>query len=130
MYCTYVAYIRPGLKKMLMNRIRFLLVLWSAVGVLACESASERTALSSDATQTVGQNAGMTVFRQNCVLCHGANGQLGLNGAKDLSKSEYSLEERIQIIAHGKNLMAPYRTILSAEEIAAVAAYTLTLKKG
>jgi len=71
----------------------------------------------------------MTVFRQNCVICHGANGQLGLNGAKDLSKSERTLEERVQIITYGKNLMAPFRTILSPEEIAAVAAYTLTLKK-
>lgn len=72
---------------------------------------------------------GMAVFRQNCVTCHGADGSLGLNGAKDLSKSVLPLEERINIITHGKNLMTPFGTVLRAEEIQAAAEYTLTLKK-
>jgi mono/diheme cytochrome c family protein len=72
---------------------------------------------------------GMAIFRQKCVTCHGADGQLGLNGAKDLSQSILPLEERINLITHGKKLMTPFGTILSPEEIKAVADYTLTLKK-
>ncbi|MBL7808332.1 MAG: cytochrome c [Saprospiraceae bacterium] len=75
------------------------------------------------------QPDGMAVFRQRCVVCHGADGTLGLNGAKDLTQSATPLEERIQIITNGKKLMTPFGTILSPEEIKAVAEYTLTLKK-
>lgn len=72
---------------------------------------------------------GMAVFRQNCVTCHGADGALGLNGAKNLSESMLSLEERINIITHGKKLMTPFGTLLSPQEIKAVAEYTQTFKK-
>ena len=72
---------------------------------------------------------GMAVFRQRCVTCHGADGTLGLNGAKDLSKSTLTAPERINIITNGKNLMTPFGAILSPEEIQAAAAYTTTLKK-
>ncbi len=116
-----------------MHRISLFLPLFLALGLVACESTPDKSASPSEAKQTAGQNTltadGMTVFRQNCVICHGADGKLGLNGAKDLSKSERPLDERIQIITNGKNLMAPFRTILSPKEIQAVAEYTLTLKK-
>lgn len=116
-----------------MNNIQFFLILLWILGSGACESTSEEIANRTKAAQKAGQNTtvpdGMAVFRQNCVICHGSDGQLGLNGAKDLTQSERPLEERIQIITQGKNLMTPFRTILSPEEIAAVAAYTLTFKK-
>jgi len=69
---------------------------------------------------------GMAVFRQNCVTCHGADGALGLNGAKNLSESILTLEERINIITNGKKLMTPFGTLLSPQEIKAVAEYTQT----
>ena len=70
----------------------------------------------------------MAVFRKNCITCHGADGKLGLNGAKDLSASAISVEERMEIITNGKKLMTPFKALLSAEEIKAVATYTMTLK--
>jgi mono/diheme cytochrome c family protein len=72
---------------------------------------------------------GMAVFRQKCVTCHGADGALGLNGAKNLGLSTLTLEERINIITNGKKLMTPFGTLLSPEEIKAVAEYTQTFKK-
>lgn len=69
----------------------------------------------------------MAIFRRNCVVCHGADGKLGLNGAKDLSLSPRPLAERIEIITHGKNLMTPFGAILSKTEIEAVATYSLSL---
>lgn len=68
-----------------------------------------------------------SVYTQYCVLCHGADGRRGLNGAGDLTASTLPLEQRIQQITHGKGLMTPYAGILTPEEIEAVARYTLTL---
>jgi cytochrome c6 len=71
---------------------------------------------------------GMAVFRKYCVTCHGVDGKLGLNGARDLSQSVLSLEDRVTVITQGRKVMTPFGEVLSPEEIKAVAAYTLTLK--
>lgn len=76
---------------------------------------------------------GKEVYKTYCYSCHGENGDLGLNNAKNLTSSILSVEERILIIANGQKsksgVMAAYKEILSKEEIEAVAKYTLTLKK-
>lgn len=72
---------------------------------------------------------GAVIFKKSCVLCHGADGKLGLNGAKDLTASLLTLEERMNLIRKGKNTMTPFEGILSPEQIEAVARYTLTMKK-
>lgn len=72
---------------------------------------------------------GAEIFRKNCVLCHGAEGNLGLNGAKDLSKSTLPVPDRIAIITNGKSAMTPFGKLLTPQEIEAVAHYTLTLNK-
>lgn len=72
---------------------------------------------------------GAAIFKKFCVACHGADGKLGLNGAKDLSQTTLSREECIQQITNGKGLMTPFREILNPREIEAVADYALTLKK-
>ena len=98
--------------------------------LLACEAAPGHATRQTAAAQT-GATApdGMAVFRQYCVTCHGADGKLALNGAKDLSKSALTLQERITQITKGKNMMTPFAEVLSPEEIKAVAEYTLSLKK-
>ena len=72
---------------------------------------------------------GEAIYKKYCILCHGADGKLGLNGSKDISASTLSLEERKVLITNGKNTMTPFGGILSEEEIHAVASYTMTLKK-
>ncbi len=72
---------------------------------------------------------GSTIFRKNCVTCHGADGGLGMNGAANLSMSKLPIEERINVITNGRKLMQPWKSILSEEEIKAVAEYTLSLKQ-
>ena len=98
----------------------------------ACGSSDNDTAQRSPAAQGESSKLvpdGMAVFRQNCVTCHGVDGALGLNGAKDLGQSILTLEERVNIITNGKKLMTPFGSILSQEEILAVAEYTQTFKK-
>jgi len=72
--------------------------------------------------------AGEKTFRTYCITCHGIDGKLGLNGAKDLAVSEVTLEDRITQVTKGKGLMTPFEGILSEEQISQVAKYTMTLK--
>lgn len=72
---------------------------------------------------------GEAIFKKYCVLCHGLDGRLGLNGSKDLSVSLLTEAERVIQVTKGKNTMTPYEGILSPQEIKAVAAYTMTLTK-
>jgi mono/diheme cytochrome c family protein len=68
------------------------------------------------------------LWRQNCVLCHGINGKLQVNGAKDLSLSKLTKDERVVVITKGRNTMASYEHLLSKEQIKALAEYTMSFK--
>jgi len=107
----------------------FILLLITACGD-AAQKIKERsdTASSKYSPETSTKPDGMAVFRKHCVVCHGADGKLGLNGAKDLTVSPRPKAARIEIITNGKNLMTPFGKILQPEEIEAVADYTLSLK--
>jgi cytochrome c6 len=102
--------------------------------LISCGDASEKIKEHSEAASSKSNTVpsakpdGMAIFRKHCVVCHGIDGKLGLNGAKDLSASPRPQSERIEIITNGKNLMTPFGKILQPEEIEAVAAYTLSLK--
>ena len=54
---------------------------------------------------------------------------MGASGAFDLTTSELSVEERINVITNGRNVMTAFKSILDEDKIKAVAEYTLTLKK-
>jgi len=70
----------------------------------------------------------VALWKQNCALCHGMDGKLGINGAKDLRLSELSLGPRKSIIKNGKGKMIPFGNKLSEKEIEALAKYTFTFK--
>lgn len=72
---------------------------------------------------------GASTFKKYCTACHGADGKMGLNGAADLTKTTLTQVEAAQVITNGRKLMAPYKSVLSAEEINEVAVYVLTLKE-
>jgi cytochrome c6 len=92
------------------------------------DTQNEKKEVSDAQKNKISLPDGLTVFRQNCVNCHGNNGKLGLNGAKDLTICQLSAPERILVITNGRNLMTPWKGILSEAEISAVAEYTCTLK--
>lgn len=74
--------------------------------------------------------SGVTVFRDNCMNCHGADGNLGMNGAKRLPESTLTLEERIQVVTEGRNNVMPaFKTLLSEQKIKAAVEYTMQLSK-
>ena len=78
---------------------------------------------------SVGNKKGKLVYKQYCVICHGADGKLAVSGASDLSISALTLDERVSQIKNGKGLMTPYKDILSQSQIQSVAEYLEELKK-
>lgn len=65
---------------------------------------------------------GASVYKANCVVCHGPEGKLSVSGSKALAKSTLNLEQRIGIITNGSRTMLPHR-FLGDEKIKAVAQY-------
>lgn len=87
---------------------------------------AESSRVPSNDTSSLADGA--SIYKKYCVLCHGADGKLGLNGAKNLQASELPLAERINIITNGKGIMTPFGEILTPDEIKSVAQYTLKLQ--
>jgi len=88
--------------------------------VLACSGNKKK----GNSTSSVD---GAKIYKINCTICHGMDGKLGINGSKDITISPLTKDERIQLIKNGKNTMTPFKALLSAEEIEAVAEYTFEL---
>lgn len=105
------------------------LVLILGLGLQSCDNPKTPTNVQNGNPNESTPVSGATVFKKQCQICHGADGKLGLNGAKDLTQSTLSLEDRIAVIHSGRGTMTAFKEILSAEEIRAVATYTQTLGK-
>ena len=103
-----------------------LVLILSVFGFIwACSSASGEVAQT---TMGDPEPDGYKIYKTYCVTCHGLYGDMGGSGAYNLTVSELSLEERVEVITNGRNAMAAFKTLLSPEKIQAVAAYTLELK--
>jgi len=95
---------------------------------IACSENQPKDGKQSNAKNDISLEAGKKVFKTYCILCHGADGKLGLNGAKDITVSQLTLEERIILITEGKNTMTPFEGSLTKDEIKAAANYSMRLK--
>lgn len=103
---------------------KYLVLLPVILLILACAGDPSTVAATGGDPKPDGQK----IYKKYCVTCHGADGSMGMNGAKNLQESELGLEERVSLITNGRNMMAAYKGILSKEEIRAVAKYTEELK--
>ncbi len=76
---------------------------------------------------------GAKIFSDNCKVCHGMDGKKQLAGAKDLSISTLTLDQRIQQITNGKvsgkTVMPGYTGLLTEAQIREVALYLDSIKK-
>jgi len=94
---------------------------------------ADSTAATTD--NILDQNAatvlknGESIYKAACVTCHGADGKLGVAGAKDLTMSLLSHAEKVAIIANGSGGMEPFKDQLSEQQIEAVATYVDSMKK-
>lgn len=94
---------------------------------LSCNNPNNQNNTTID--KTISAENGAIIFKKKCVACHGINGELGLNGAANLSVSTLSLQEKIEVITHGRITMLSFKGILRPHEIESVALYTEKLKK-
>ena len=69
------------------------------------------------------------IFKMHCASCHGFKGNMMVNGAKDLTKSNIDIINSVAQVYHGKGLMTPYKGLLKSEEIVAVCQYIETLRQ-
>jgi uncharacterized membrane protein SirB2 len=72
---------------------------------------------------------GKIIYDSYCKSCHGAAGDAGMSGAKNLKISTLSNDETYKQIKNGKSNMPAYGKILTEEKLKAVTDYTLTLRK-
>jgi mono/diheme cytochrome c family protein len=72
---------------------------------------------------------GKIIFEAKCALCHGTDGKLMLNGAKDLSVSKLTKAEAIEMIKAGKGLMPGFKDELNEQQLTALADYAEGLRK-
>lgn len=96
---------------------------------LACGETGNNNSATKASFDDVSAEDGKKIFKQYCILCHGADGKLGLNGAKDLTVTKLTLKERVALIKSGKNTMTPFEGILTEAEMIAAAKYTMTIGK-
>lgn len=100
-------------------------VVWACGGGSPSENANSSQPVSATPAKPDGQK----IYKQYCVTCHGLYGDMGASGAHDLTASVLEVEERVTVITKGRGAMTPFENLLDADEIAAVAEYTLELKK-
>ena len=120
-----------------MKRIYFMFLLLCTL-LTACVNTESKT-YSSESDTSESEPAltpeeeriekGRILFASTCKLCHGADGTLALNGAKDLSKSPLTKDEKIEVIKNGRKTMAAYKNVFSEDEIILLADYVESLKK-
>lgn len=109
-----------------------ILGLFTVLLLIACSGGDDKTAGSADGKPTAAAEKkidGEKIYKNYCVTCHGVYGDMGGSGAFDLTTSKLTLDERIQVITKGRNLMTPFEGLLSEEKIKAVAEYVETLRK-
>ena len=109
---------------MVLRRIGFL------IGLLilsSCTQGEISTVKEDNANLEVD---GQLLYTNQCVSCHGPNGNLGNSGSKDLTKSKLDETAIRKIIKKGKGTMPPFEYLLTTEkERKAVAQYVMSMRK-
>jgi len=88
----------------------------------------KKKGIAKEVDTTIAANDGKALYEANCTLCHGADGKLGMSGAKDLSSSVMDLGAIKEIIIHGKGAMPAAQ--VNEEQATAIAAYVNDQIKG
>ncbi len=93
---------------MAFQKLGWSLVLGSLIA--SCSSGEEG---SSDELIEV---SGAQLYQENCVICHGEQGNAGISNATDLSKSDLSLDSIKYYILQGKKSMPPFSFLFETDK--------------
>ncbi len=85
--------------------------------------AKAKEIIASVSDEDIAQLDALKLFRKNCAICHGRKGNMKINGAKDLTISKLTMEERVANIYFGQGLMTPFKGVMTEAEIVATAKY-------
>jgi len=100
-----------------------LLMITASYGI--AEMAAKNKAKISEQSVTVdGKFDGKQIYNDNCAICHGADGKLGMTGASDLSVTQLDTIALTGIILNGRGSMKKIDG-LSDDQAKAVAEYVL-----
>ncbi len=89
------------------------------VGLFSC---TERKAQENN-SNTISDSYSKQLYTLNCASCHGKDGRLGVAGAKDLSQTSLSDNEKKNIILEGQNGMPSFENRLEIEDIDSIIQY-------
>ena len=119
-----------GFKKSNKGLATLAVVLILAAYGLAEANKSKQGQVKVDTTSTTDpiEIGRITYQNAGCITCHGADGKQGVAGAKDLSKTQLSIDEQKAIIKNGKSPMPGYKQ-LTDEQLSAVVGYIGTFRK-
>jgi len=94
-------------------------------------SCSGGGAQKPEQTPTGGFDPALVIklYSAKCGICHGADGAMQNAGAKNLTTSVLARDQVISLISNGIGTMPPHKDVLSADQIAALADYSITLRK-
>lgn len=84
---------------------------------------------ATPATAAAAPSAGQAVYTAECAKCHGARGQGGLGpqlAGGRMAERYPDAADQVAVVARGRGGMPAFGNSLSAEQIAAVVAYTRT----
>ena len=102
----------------------WILVLGSLLVLVGCGGEGGDSGGSFDSGGTAGGD-GAAVYRRNCAICHGADGE-GRTGPPLVGNVPgFSESELINIVTNGIRSMLGFRSSLSEEEIDAVVQFLL-----
>ena len=105
-------------------------LIFAAYG-LAEVNKSKQGKIKVDTTSTTSPlEIGKIVYQSpnGCISCHGADGKLGVGGAKDISETKLSIDEQKAIIKNGKSPMPAYKD-LTDEQLNGLIEYVGSLRK-
>ncbi len=97
---------------------------------VSCGSNEYRSQDQGDSNANENPLSGEVLYMNNCASCHGTDGQLGLSGASDLSKSKIPVPEIKKILLNGRKGMPVMKEILGTDQnIESVSNYVIELRK-
>ena len=108
--------------------MQYLFVLITVFFLFSCSGEINEKSLNQNGETQIVSLSGEKIFKQYCVLCHGIDGKLGLNGSKDLTISKLPMDSVIHQIRKGKGAMLPYKDVLNEAEIDSVINYVISLR--
>ena len=104
-----------------------LLLLSYGLAEMNAKRASKKATLEMDMSQVSEAEAGKALYENYCQNCHGAEGDAGLSGAKNLKVTMLSEEEQASIISKGKGVMPGFKN-LNSNEVQAIVKHVQSLK--